>query len=153
VFGAIGNRNTRGTGSTRLSVLLGLFVPLLFQPPDPLFGTWRLVSSSGPSAYSRVTCKIEAWQDGLRVVYDMVGVRGGVTHWEWTGKLDGKDYPLEGVEEAITDAYSRVDDHTYRVVLKVDGRPATTSTISISADGKTMTVASSSSNTAVYAKR
>jgi hypothetical protein len=136
-----------------MSMLLLLFVPLLLQAPDALFGTWRLVSSSGPSAYSRVTCKIEPWQDGVRVVYDMVGLRGGVTHWEWDGKLDGKDYPLEGIEEAVTDAYSRVDDHTYRVVLKLDGKPATTSTISISADGKTMTVTSSSSNTAVYAKR
>jgi hypothetical protein len=136
-----------------MSMLLVLFVSLLLQTPDAIFGTWRLVSSSGPSAYSRVTCKIEPWHDGVRVVYDMVGLRGGVTHWEWTGKLDGKDYPLEGIEEAVTDAYSRVDDHTYRVVLKVDGKPATTSTISISADRKTMTVTSSSSNTAVYAKR
>lgn len=136
-----------------MSMILVLFVPLLLQTSDALFGTWRLVSSSGPSAYSRVTCKIEPWQEGVRVVYDMVGLRGGVTHWEWTGKLDGKDYPLEGIEENVTDAYSRVDDHTYRVVLKVDGKPATTSTISISADGKTMTVTSSSSNMAVYAKR
>ena len=134
-------------------MLLVLFVPLLLQTPDRLFGTWRLVSSSGPSAYSRVTCKIEPWQDAMRVVYDMVGLRGGVTHWEWTGKLDGQDYPLEGIEENVTDAYSRVDGHTYRVVLKVDGKPATTSTISISADGRTMTVTSSSSSMAVYAKR
>jgi hypothetical protein len=136
-----------------MSMLLVLFVSLLLQTSDALFGTWRLVSSSGPSAYSRVTCKIEPWQDSVRVVYDMVGLRGGVTHWEWTGKLDGKDYPLQGIEENVTDAYSRVDDHTYRVVLKVDSKPATTSTISISSDGKTMTVTSSSSNTAVYAKR
>jgi hypothetical protein len=136
-----------------MSMLLVLFVSLALQAPDALFGTWQLVSSSGPSAYSRVTCKIEPWQGGVRVVYDMVGLRGGVTHWEWNGKLDGKDYPLQGIEEDVTDAYSRVDDHTYRVVLKVDGKPATTSTISISADGKTMTVVSSSSNTAVYSKR
>jgi hypothetical protein len=136
-----------------MSMLLVLFVSLQLQPPDPLFGTWQLVSSSGPSAYSRVTCKIEPWQEGVRVVYDMVGLRGGVTHWEWNGKLDGKDYPLQGIEENVTDAYSRVDDHTYRVVLKVDGKTATTSTIGISSDGKTMTVTSSSSNTAVYAKR
>ena len=136
-----------------MSMLLVLLVSLPLQTRDALFGTWQLVSSSGPSAYSRVTCKIEPWQDGVRVVYDMVGLRGGVTHWEWNGKLDGKDYPLQGIEENVTDAYSRVDDHTYRAVLKVDGKPATTSTISISPDGKTMTVTSSSSNTAVYSKR
>ena len=130
-----------------------LLAPFVFQVPESLLGTWKLTSSSGPSAYSRVTCKIEARQEGIRVIYDMVGTRGGVTHWEWTGKLDGRDYPLEGVEEAITDAYSRIDAHTYRVVLKVDGKTATTSTITVSADGKTMTVASSSSNSAVYTRR
>lgn len=138
---------------TRSIGFLVLLAPLVFQTPEPLFGVWRLSSSSGPSAYSRVTCKIEPWQDGLRVTYDMVGNRGGVTRWEWTGRLDGKDYPLEGVEEAITEAYSRVDDHTYRIAMKVDGRPATTTTVSISPDGKTMTVTSSTSSHAVYTKR
>jgi len=129
-----------------------LLASFLFQVQEPLFGTWRLESASGPSAYARVTCKIEPWQDGLRVIYDMVGTRGGVTHWEWTGKLDGKDYPLHGVEEVITNAYSRVDDHSYSMVFKVDGRTTATTKITISPDGKTMTVTSSSLNTAIYRK-
>jgi hypothetical protein len=130
-----------------------LLAPFLFQTQEPLFGIWHLDSASGPSAYSRVTCKIEPWQDGLRVIYDMVGTRGGVTHWEWTGKLDGKDYPLQGVEEVITNAYSRIDDRTYSVLFKIDGKLATTSKIAISPDGKTMTVTSSSANTAIYKKK
>ena len=140
---------------TFLSLLVLLLFPslLIGQIPEPLLGTWHLQSASGPSAYSRVTCKIQPWEDGLRVIYDMVGTRGGVTHWEWTGKLDGKDYPLEGVEEVITNAYSRINEGAYRVVFKVDGRTASTSTIAISPDGKTMTVTSSSSNTAVYTKQ
>ncbi len=123
---------------------------------SPLVGTWRLnvarsIFASGPSAYSRVTCRIERWRDGLRVVYDMVGVRGGVTHWEWTGRMDGKDYALEGVEEVVTNAYSRIDDRTFSIVTKLDGRPTTTTRIFISSDGKVMTV-TSSSNTAIYEK-
>src|SRR5580765_5426351 len=102
VLGTIGNTITKSTGTTNMMFLV-LFVPLLLQTRDALFGTWQLASSSGPSAYSRVTCKIEPWQEGVRVVYDMVGLRGGITHWEWTGKLDGKDYPLEGIEENVTD--------------------------------------------------
>jgi hypothetical protein len=127
------------------------------QDREPLVGMWRLNFSestfgSGPPAYSRVTCRIEPWEDGLRVIYDMVGTRGGVTHWEWTGRLDGKDYPLEGIEEVVTNAYSRIADRTYNVVFKVDGRVTTTTKISISPDGKIMTV-TSGSNTAVYRKR
>jgi hypothetical protein len=128
------------------------------QDREPLLGMWRLDFSestfaSGPQAYIRVTCTIGPWQnDGLKVVYDMVGARGGVTHWEWTGRLDGKDYPLEGVEEVITNAYPQVGDRTYSMVFKVDGKVATTSRITVSQDGKTLTV-TSPGNTAVYKKR
>ena len=123
----------------------------------PLFGNWRLnlaesTFASGPPAYSRVTCKIGPWEDGLKVVYDMVGTRGGVTHWEWTGRLDGKDYALQGVEAVVTNAYSRIDDYTYSIVVKEDGRTTTTNRIAISRDGKVMTVTSGAS-TAVYNKQ
>ena len=99
-----------------------------------------------------MTTKIESSNDGLKVIYDMVGERGGVTHWEWMGRLDGKDYPLEGIEEAVTNAYNRIADRTYDLVFKVDGRVTTTTRISISPDGKTMTV-TSPTNTAIYNKR
>ena len=105
-------------------------------------------------------CRIEPWEDGLKVVYDMTGTRGGVTHWEWTGRLDGKDYALEGVEEVVTNAYSQVDDHTFSIVTKLDGRPTATTRIVISPDGKVMTVTSPATNaqeqrvvnTAIYEK-
>jgi len=138
---------------------------LLLLNLSPLAGVWRLNFAksdfaSGAPPYSRVTCRIEPWEDGLRVIYDMVGTRGGITHWEWTGRVDGKDYPMEGVEEVITNAYSRIDDHTFIVVSKLDGRPASTTRIVISPDGKVMTVTTPATNprgqrvmnTAIYEK-
>jgi hypothetical protein len=147
--------------ATRLNaVTLLVFVLILAssasgQDRSPLLGTWSLDFTestfvSDPPQYIRVTCKIEPWeQDGLKVIYDMVGNRGGVTHWEWMGKLDGHDYPLEGVDEFITNAYSQAGDRTYSLVFKVDGRVSTTSRITVSPDGKTMTV-TSGSNTVIY---
>jgi hypothetical protein len=73
------------------------------------------------------------------MVYDLVGVRGGITHLEWTGTLDGQDYPLQGVEEFITFAYTRVDEYTYTVVSKVDLATVATSTMTLSPDGRTIT--------------
>jgi hypothetical protein len=145
---------------TTIIVVLVLALPCAAWSQDrqPLFGTWRLnftesTFAPGPQAYVRVTCTIEPWQDdGLKVVYDMVGTRGGVTHWEWMGRLDGKDYPLEGVEEMITNAYSQISDHTYSVIFKIDGRITTTSRIAVSPDGKILTV-TSPGNTAIYKKR
>jgi hypothetical protein len=91
----------------------------------------------------------------------MVGDRGGVTHREWIGKLDGKDYAMQGIEEVVTNAYTRISDRVYQVVAKVDGRITTTTQIEISPDSKVMTVTSDVSNaqgqrvvnTAIYKKR
>ena len=58
---------------------------------------------------------------------------------EWTGKFDGKDYPVQGIDSVITNAYTRIDDHSYRIVLKIDGDIASTATVTISPDGKTLT--------------
>ena len=136
------------------------------QNQEPLFGVWHLNLArstflSGPPLYTRLTCEIEPWQDGLKVTYDIVGARGGVTHWEWQGRLDGKDYPLQGVDEVTTNAYTRLDALTYGVVTKLDGRMASTTRIVISADGKIMTVTGPAAtpqgqavlNTAIYDKR
>jgi len=151
-------------------VVVILMLALPFGAPaqdrEPLLGTWRLnfaqsTFASGPPPYARVTTKIESSGDGLKVIYDMVGERGGVTHWEWIGRLDGKDYPIEGIEDVVTNAYRLIGDRTYEVVFKVDGRITTTTRILISPDGRTMTVTSTSSNpqgqkvinTAIYDKR
>ena len=116
-----------------------------------LTGIWKLnlaksTYEAGPPPYKRSTCKIEALPDGLRVVYDNVGVRGGVSHIEWVGKLDGKDYPIEGVDDFLTNAYTRIDERTYDVVVKADGVKAATARIVIAPDGKTLTSITSTRN-------
>jgi hypothetical protein len=113
--------------------------------PEPWFGTWSLQlpnsdTSAGAPRYKRVTSRIEPWQDGLKVTYDMVGVRGGVTHMEWTGKFDGKDYPLQGSETVATHAYRRIDDRSYEIVIKDDGVMQATARVVVSPDGKTLQV-------------
>ena len=144
------------TRTASLGALLSVAAVAMCFAGNPTEGTWTLDESKstlGDGAGKSVKVVWEKAGDQEKCTVDGVDAAGKKTHSVWAGKLDGKDYPLEGIEENVTDAYSRVDDHTYRVVLKVDGKPATTSTISISADGKTMTVVSSSSNTAVYSKR
>lgn len=127
------------------------------QSLNPLLGTWRLdipasTFPAGPPPYKRVTTRIEPWNDGIRVIYDMVGLRGGVTHWEWSGKIDGTDYALQGVEEVITNSYSRIDDRRYTLTTKVDGRTTTVTSIAISPDGRVLT-ATSNNSTAIYRRQ
>ena len=70
----------------------------------------------------------------------MVRRRGGVQHIEWFGVFDGKDYPVLGVDYVLTNAYRRLSDRSYEIVVRVDGRQAAVATAIVSSDGTTMTV-------------
>jgi hypothetical protein len=128
------------------ALLLALAAPpgALAEGEAPWLGTWRLdparsTARSGPSQYARTTLRIEAVGDGLLVVYDMVGTRGGRTHIEWRGALDGRDYPVQGVDYVMTNAYRVLDERSYEIAVKLDGRPVATTRVSVSPDGATLT--------------
>ena len=144
---------------------LTLTYTLAGQAQPSWFGTWELnpaksLDNPGPS-FRRVTCKIEKWEDGVRVTYNMVGTRGGITHMEWTGKFDGRDYSVQGVDYVLTNAYRTLSDRSYEIIVRVDGSQAAVATASISADGRTLTVNTverdargrASKTSAVYLKR
>jgi len=125
------------------------------QDYAPWLGTWKLnltksTYDPGPPPYRRSTFTIEPWEGGVKVTYDMVHMRGGITHLEWTGQFDGKDYPVQGVEEFITYAYNRIDDRTYEVLLKLDGVVAAKSRVSLSMDGRTITTLTTGANALGY---
>jgi hypothetical protein len=113
------------------------------QVPAGWLGTWKLnVAKStydpGPAPYKRATYTIEPHEDGLKVTYDMVHPCGGVTHLEWKGKLDGRDYPVQGIDEVLTYAYRPAGDGSFEVIVKFDGRVTAVSRVTLSADGRTM---------------
>ena len=134
--------------------------------PAPWIGTWQLDPAAStraqPSAYKRVTLTItSSAEDALTVVYDMVGLRGGVTHLEWEGRFDGVHYPVQGSDTVMTNAYRRLDDRSYAIDVKVDGSPVATARASVSADGRTLTVTQQerdatgrqATSTAIYRRR
>ncbi|HKE86721.1 MAG TPA: hypothetical protein VKB50_23355 [Vicinamibacterales bacterium] len=132
--------------SVLLSAVLVQPTPAESQALDGWFGTWVLnISKSiyqpGPPPYTRASYAIEPWNGGVKVTYDMVYPRGGTTHMEWTGKFDGTPYPLQGVDEYVTYAYTRIEDHTYDVELRIDDRLAGVSRVTLSSDGKSITTA------------
>ena len=134
-----------------LMVIAVLVLPgtLVGQMEGPFFGTWELdtsASTQNSGRFKRTTCSIEPWEDGLKVSYDAVGARGGVIHLEWTGRFDGQDYPVQGADYVLTNAYTRIDARTYAVVIKVDGGRVATARTALSSDGQTLTTVTTERN-------
>jgi hypothetical protein len=128
---------------------------------DVSVGTWKLnASKSKMGAQVNNTVVIEAAGDNMKITVDGTN-NGKPTHSEWTGKFDGKDYPVTGDANGDMRSYTRVDDHTLTLRTKKGGKVTTTGRIVISADGKTRTVTVSGTDaqgqkvntTAVYDKQ
>ena len=147
-----------------VSLVLCFAGAVLCLAEDANMGSWKLNEgkskfSAGAPKGDKVVC--EAAGDGVKVSVDGTGVDGKPTHSEWTGKFDGKDYPVAGDPNQEARAYTKVDDHTMKVKIKRGDKVAMTGTVAISADGKTRTVKASGSSadgkkvsyTAVYDKQ
>jgi hypothetical protein len=131
---------------------------------DVNMGTWKLdeakskISAGTPK---NTTVVYEAAGDSVKVSVEGVGTDGKPTHNEWTGKFDGKDYPVTGDPSADMRSYKRIDDHTLALTNKKGGKVTLTGKITVSADGKSRTVVISGkdadgkkiSSTAVYDKQ
>jgi len=106
-------------------------------------GTWKLneaKSKFAAGAPKNHTVVYEAAGDNIKVTVDGTDAAGKATHNEWTGKFDGKDYPITGDPTADTRSYKMVDDHTMELTNKKDGKATATGRIVVSGDGKTRTV-------------
>lgn len=110
---------------------------------DQNMGTWKLnEAKSKIPAMAPKNNKVvyEAAGDNIKVTVDGVDGQGKPTHNEWTGKLDGKDYPLVGDPSADTRSYKKVDEHTTELTNKKAGKVTATGRIVIAPDGKSRTV-------------
>jgi hypothetical protein len=149
-----------------LLALASLFaaVAVCFAAEDVNMGTWKLnlAKSKISAGFPRNTTVVyEATGDSVKVTVDGTDAGGKPAHNEWTGKFDGKDYPLTGDPTADTRAYKRINAHTLVLTNKKGGKVTTTGRIVVSADGKTRTITTSAtdangmkiSSTAVYDKQ
>lgn len=109
----------------------------------PEIGTWKLNESKSvisPGASKMQLIVVEPDGDNMKVTSDGVQRDGKPFHNEWTGKFDGRDYPVTGADAGYTRAYTVVDDHTVVSTTKLDGKAITTARGVVSPDGKTRTV-------------
>ena len=145
-------------------LLFGLLGLSLSFADDSNLGTWKLseakskIPAAGPK---NNTVVYTADGDNVKVTVDGTDADGKPTHNEWTGKFDGKDYPLTGDPASNTRAYKKSDDRTTELTNKKDGKVTVTGRIVVAPDGKTRTVTVSGTDatgkkveyTAVYDKQ
>jgi hypothetical protein len=131
---------------------------------DPNMGTWKLnegKSKFSPGATKNQSVVYAPAGDMVKVTVDGVDKDGKAEHNEWTGKFDGKDYPVVGGAGYDSRAYTKVDDRTMNMTIKKAGAVVATGKIVVSADGKSRTVTTmgadakmtAMNNTAVYDKQ
>ncbi len=117
---------------------------------NPHMGTWKLneAKSKIPAGMMKNTTVTYAEEgDSVKVTTD--GTLGDKpVQTEWTGKFDGKDYPLTGDPTADSRSYTKVDDRTLTLDNKKDGKVTTTGRIVVAADGKSRTLTVSGKDSA-----
>ena len=127
-----------------LTLALCFVTALAFANPN--MGTWKLneaKSKISAGAPKNTQVVYEAAGDSVKVTVDGVGPDGKPAHNEWTGKLDGKDYPLTGDPNADTRSYKSINDRTLVLTNKMGGKVTLTGRAVVSADGKTRTLKAS----------
>jgi hypothetical protein len=128
---------------------------------DVQMGTWKLneaKSKFAPGVTKNNRVVVEATGDNVTVTVDGTDKDGKATHNEWTGKFDGKDYPVTGDPNSDARSLTKINDHTLGLNVKKAGKTTITGRIVVSADDKSRTVTTSGtdakgkkvSSTAVY---
>ena len=163
-----GNSGSNGgmkTKTTGLIVALGFFAAAAVSfADDPQMGTWKLneaKSKLAPGAPKNHTVVYETAGDNVKITVDGTDKDGNSTHNEWTGKFDGKDYPVTGDPTSDMRSYQKVGDRLLKMTIKKDGKVTVTGRIIVSADGKSRMVSTSeagakgkgSTNKTVYDKQ
>jgi hypothetical protein len=128
-----------------VAALLACTVPqLALAQNQQLVGIWKVDVAKSKyepgAAPQNETLRFEPVGDGFKVSLDGVNQQGPY-HSEATGKFDGADVPVVATparQAKFTYSFSRIDDRTWEIVIKVNGERRLLVRNVVSDDGKTM---------------
>jgi hypothetical protein len=131
---------------------------------DIHMGTWKLneaKSKFGAGVAKNNTAIYEAVGDNIKITVEGIDNNGKPVHQEWTGRFDGKDYPVIGDPTSDRRSYKKVDERTLEFTGKKAGKVTVTGRIVVTAGGNTRTVTAMATDakgtkvmsTAVYDKQ
>lgn len=132
-----------------LSLMLCLFAASMAVAQDVNMGIWKLneaKSKIAAGAPKNHTVTYEAAGDSIKVVVDGTDAAGAATHNEWTGKFDGKEYPVTGDPASDMRSYRKIGARTLALTIKKEGKVTVTGRVVVTANGKSRTVTTNGTN-------
>ena len=137
------------TRTIALTMALCFLAAAVCLASDLNIGTWKLneaKSKLAPGATKSQKVVYEAVGDQMKVTIEGTTADGKSLHIEWTGKFDGKFYPLTGDPNNDERSYKKIDARTLEGTSKKAGKVTSNTRIVVAADGKSRTVTSSGTN-------
>jgi hypothetical protein len=110
---------------------------------DPFTGTWKFSATRSrldTSIPEKWVQEIVATRDEIVVHEDIVRLKGPRTAIRVWARFDGTDYPVSGSLIIDTIAYTRLNTHTISGVGKKGEVMALTETVTVSPDGRILTL-------------
>jgi hypothetical protein len=137
------------TKTIGLALLLSVAAGAMCFANNPTLGTWKLNESKSTFGDGAGKSTMVVWEkagDHDKCTVDGTDAHGNKTHSVWTGKLNGKVYPITGVKQSDTRSFKMNGENTIEMVSKKHGKTVGDGTIVVAADGKTRTVTSTMLN-------
>ena len=127
------------------TVVLCLFaLSFAFAADNPNIGTWKLndAKSTIPAGAGKNTTVVYSAAPGdmLKVTTDGVDGSGKAAHSEWTGKFDGKPYPVTGMASVDARAVTAKGDRTIEIDNMKGGKSVAKGKVELAKDGKSRTL-------------
>jgi hypothetical protein len=110
---------------------------------DPQMGTWKLNEAKSkitPGTLKNTHVVYSSMLGQVKIKSDGIDGSGKPVHVEWSGKFDGKDYPVIGDPNSDGRSYTKVNERTLTTTNKKNGKVTVTGQIVVSLDGKTRTL-------------
>jgi hypothetical protein len=114
----------------------------MLRAADPFVGTWKVNTAKSQLEglglkSGAIYCEI--LDNIIKSGFEGVDAEGKPYRSEWSGKLDGKDYPAKGNSTIDSSAMKKIDMETIVEVCKKAGKEVARFRYTVSKDGKTLT--------------
>jgi hypothetical protein len=137
------NRTLAGVGLALFGILGLAATGASAAAKDPFVGTWVLNAAKsdfggGPALATAKTTNTMV-KGGMKSVSDATYADGRTVHAESTGAADGKDVAVSGMPTWDSVTMLRADRHTIVRTERKGGKVVGITTITVAADGKSLT--------------